>query len=121
MCKDPFNGAMTERREQLFYHAGLEAYFVTGQQKAENGRRAYIEMLAAHSLTEEQNNVLRGRAAPCDQSSFVNIHVDRQRQSVQMYDRLTQTIAEAPVSALSPAVRAKYPPLNTGYFAKLGL
>lgn len=121
MCLDPFNGAMTSRREQLFYHAGLDAYFVTGQQKEEGGRRAYIDMQSAHSLSEEQNNSLRERAAPFDQSSLVNIHVDRCRQIVQMYDLLTKTSAEAPVSALSPAVREKHLPLNTGYFAKLGL
>ncbi len=121
MCKDPHNGALYERIEQLFFHEGLDAYLVTGQPGPESGLRAYIALKSAHTLTTEQNKTLRATAtAFVTGQSGMAVHVDRQRQMVSLYDELTKTMSEYPVSDLSPAVQEKYPPLKpSNFFTRL--
>ncbi len=123
MCKDPHNGALYERIEELFFHEGLDAYLVTGQSAQAGDRHAYIALKSAHTLTAEQNKTLRATA-----TSFVAgqagmaVHVDRQRQMVTLYDEFTKKTSEFPVSDLSPAVQEKYPPLTpSNFFTRLGM
>lgn len=125
MCIDHFTGALTARTEQLFYHAGLDAYFVTGQRGA-GGRNAYIEMKSAHTLTPAQQETLQAQAQPFDDKSGMTIEVDRVRQRVVMYDQFTKTNSTALVSDLAPPVQERYvqeryPQEKVGYFARLGM
>lgn len=123
MCKDPHNGALYERIEELFFHEGLDAYLVTGQPAQADDRHAYIALKSAHTLAAEQNKALRATA-----TNFVTgqagmaVHVDRQRQMVTLYDEFTKKTSEFPVSDLSQAVQEKYPPLTpSNFFTRLGM
>lgn len=120
---DPSTGAIYERTESLFYHAGLDVYLATGQAQHEGGRRAYVALKSAHTLNADQNAKLRAMAKDCvaDKSALI-VKVDCQRQVVSIYDEVTQTSSSVALSELSPAVRAQYPyrkPAN--YFDRLGL
>ncbi len=123
MCKDPHNGALYERIEQLFFHEGLDAYLVTGQPVSTDGPHAYIALKSAHTLTAEQNKALRATATEfVVTQSGMAVHVDRQRQMVTLYDELTKKTSEFPVTDLSEAVQKKYPPLTpANFFTRLGM
>ncbi len=122
MSIDPSTGAIYERTETLFYHAGLDAYLATGQALHEGGRRAYVAVKSAHTLNADQNAKLRGMAKDFASGSHMSVKVDCHRQQVSIYDEVTKTSTPVDLSEFSPVVRAQYPyrkPAN--YFDRLGL
>lgn len=123
MSKDPFTGAIYERTERVFYHAGLDVYLVTGQPKYEGGRRAYVALKSAHTLTPEQNAKLRDIAEDFSLGkSRLTVSVDSHHQRVSIYDQATKEHSSVALAELSPAVQAQYPYRKVpDFFDKLGL